>query len=134
MHENLPTGDQWTDADFPGGDWDGEDDHNPLDSHPGLSPGGGANCYPGNPGGQCHPVCYIFTDAVRDAWLCAIRQLMNCPGTEVIIFVGTRQGNNRHQCNTKGARDALMRRLRNLAHLDLYIGVKNSDHYATDWY
>jgi hypothetical protein len=59
---------------------------------------------------------------------------MNCPDTEVIIFVGTRQGNNRHQCNTKGARDAIMLRLRNLAHLRLYIGVKNSDHYATDWY
>lgn len=136
MDENsLPSGNQWTDEFFPQGDWDGDDDYNPLDDHPGLSPGGGANCYPGHPGGQCHPECYIFTDAVHDAWICAIRHLMICPDTEVIVFVGTRQGNNRHQCNVKGARDALMRRLRNLAPGPLpHIGVKNSDHYATDWY
>ena len=134
MHEDLPTGGQWTNADFPKGDWDGEDDPNPLDGYPGLSPGGGANCYPGHPGGQCHLECYIFTDAVLDAWLCAIRQLQICPDTEVIVFVGTKWGNDRHKCNTKGIRQAFARMLRNMAQHNLFIGVKNSDHYAMEWF
>ena len=133
--DELPTGDQWTDADFPPGDWDIEDGGlNPLDNHPDLYPvGGGANCYPGHSGGKCHDLCYIYTDMVRDVWICAIHQIQNCPNTQVIVFVGSRKGNSRQGLNARGIRNRCALLLRNLAHGEIPIGIKNSDHYATEW-
>ena len=129
----LPSGEQWTDCDFPDGEWNVGDEYNPLANNPGLRPNSNSNCYPGVPG-ECHEECYIFTNSVNDAWACAVHQIMSCEDTRIIVFVGTSRANKRQKTNGDGAFKRFINTLRNLSNRQILIGVKNSEHYAIDWF
>ena len=129
----LPTGEQWNDCDFPDDDWNVGEERNPLADKPRLFPSSNSNCYPGWPG-ECHEECYIFTNSVNDAWTCAVHQIMSCRNTEVIVFVGSIGANKKQKTNGDRAFKRFIKTLRDLSHGELFIGVKNSEHYAIDWY
>ena len=133
--QELPQGDEWTDRDFPDGEWNIGDgnENNPLINRPDLTPNSNSNCYPGPPGG-CYEECYIFTNSVNDAWACAVHQIMNCGDTRVIVFVGTEQANKRQKTNGDFAFRHFIQTLQTLNQRRLFIGVKNSNHYAITWY
>ena len=143
MH-NLPSGDKWTDADFPDDDWmPSEDDsdrdyeRDPFDNCPHLRPDGSVNSYPGSPG-SCHAECYIFTNMVADAMECAIHQILNCPDTQSIIFVGTRPANKRAFVEQSGFAKWVVPTLLRIKRVrrgkgDLWIGVKNTDKPYVEW-
>ena len=77
--------------------------------------GGGVNCYPGSPG-SCHAEAYIFVDYVTNPWDCLDRQMMGCPNTVDVFFVGSHYAlhyhgiankNGRVTAKTRGLRDGL---------------------------
>jgi len=129
----LPNGEQWTDRDFPDAEWNVGDDYNPLANSPNLRPNNNSNCYPGVPG-DCHEECYIFTNSVNDAWACAVHQIMSCRDTGIIVFVGDARANRLQKTDGSAAFKRFMETLRNLSDRQIYIGVKNSEHYAINWY
>jgi len=129
----LPSGEQWNDCDFPDADWNVGDGYNPLDNNPRFRPSSNSNCYPGLPV-ECHEECYIFTNSVNDAWACAVHQIISCRDTRVIVFVGSRRANTKQKTNGDNSFRRFIHTLRNLSNRQLFIGVKNSEHYAIDWY
>ena len=141
MH-NLPSGDQWTDVDIPDDDWmpsDDDDnyDRDPFENYPRLRPGGGVNSYPGLPG-DCHADCYIFTYLVADPMQCAIQQILNCPDTKSIIFVGTRPSNRGAGFESSAFKKGVVPTLEKLKQTiggdgNLWIGVKNTDKPYVEW-
>ncbi len=142
--DSLPSGDQWTGADIPDGNWMPSEDDNdrdyesdPFENFPHLRPGGGVNCYPGSPG-TCHDECYIFTNMVANALECAIHQIFNCPDTKSIIFVGTRAANRRAKVEQSPFGKWVVPDLLRIKRVcrgkgDLWIGVKDTDKPYVEW-
>jgi len=69
----------------------------------GIGVGGGVNCYPGRPG-SCHDEAYIFVDYVKNPWYCLEKQMIGCPNTSEVIFIGSHIALNYHKIATKSGR------------------------------